>query len=318
MTYVLGIDAGGTKTVCQLADEHGTLVVGGARRRGEPAGLGRAARRKGAARRHGGRDRRSRDRARRRSVSGSPASTGPMIPRSSRGIMRRIGYKARIARRQRRARRARSGRAGRAGRGDHLRHRIDRVRAQRAERRRARRRLGPRARRRGQRLLDRPRGAARGAAGSRPPRPDDGADAVCCFEHFGVTEAQNLIHEVYQNKLRPAAIGALAQCVQAAFTRGRRRGDRDPARGGRRARGVRRQRGEASRSSDASRFAFILGGGIFRAVPLAARRAAARLPAAVPSEHGAPARSRAGGGRRVARACRKRAAARGFRCYKAD
>src|SRR6201988_4586952 len=26
MIHVLGIDAGGTKTVCQLADEHGTLV----------------------------------------------------------------------------------------------------------------------------------------------------------------------------------------------------------------------------------------------------------------------------------------------------
>ena len=26
MFHVLGIDAGGTKTVCHLADEHGTLI----------------------------------------------------------------------------------------------------------------------------------------------------------------------------------------------------------------------------------------------------------------------------------------------------
>ena len=32
--------------------------------------------------------------------------------------------------------------------------------------------------------------------------------------------AQDLIHQVYHGTLRPAAIGALAQCVQGAFTDG--------------------------------------------------------------------------------------------------
>ena len=40
------------------------------------------------------------------------------------------------------------------------------------------------------------------------------------LQHFGVSQAQNLIHEVYQNNLQPAAIGALARCVQTAFTEG--------------------------------------------------------------------------------------------------
>ena len=40
------------------------------------------------------------------------------------------------------------------------------------------------------------------------------------LQHFGVAAAQSLIHEVYQNNLRPAAIGSLARCVQAAFSEG--------------------------------------------------------------------------------------------------
>ncbi len=102
------------------------------------------------------------------------------------------------------------------------------------------------------------------------------------LQHFGVTEAQNLIHEVYQNKLSPAAIGALAQCVQEAFT------ERDEA-----ATGILRAAAdelEAAGVSVARRleletesFAFILGGGIFRAVPWLRDEMLRRLPAAVPS-----------------------------------
>jgi N-acetylglucosamine kinase-like BadF-type ATPase len=33
------------------------------------------------------------------------------------------------------------------------------------------------------------------------------------LEHFGVTEAQGLIHHVYNTNLKPSAIGALAPCV---------------------------------------------------------------------------------------------------------
>jgi glucosamine kinase len=37
------------------------------------------------------------------------------------------------------------------------------------------------------------------------------------LEQFGVTEAQGLIHHVYHGTLKPSAIGALAACVQNAF-----------------------------------------------------------------------------------------------------
>ncbi len=40
------------------------------------------------------------------------------------------------------------------------------------------------------------------------------------LQHFGVPAAQNLIHEVYQSNLQPSAIGSLARCVQAAFSEG--------------------------------------------------------------------------------------------------
>src|SRR3954469_19014516 len=40
------------------------------------------------------------------------------------------------------------------------------------------------------------------------------------LQHFGVARAQELIHEVYHTNLRPAAIGALAKSVQGAFSDG--------------------------------------------------------------------------------------------------
>jgi N-acetylglucosamine kinase-like BadF-type ATPase len=40
------------------------------------------------------------------------------------------------------------------------------------------------------------------------------------LEHYNVAAAQNLIHEVYQNKLQPSVIAALAACVQTAFRQG--------------------------------------------------------------------------------------------------
>jgi N-acetylglucosamine kinase-like BadF-type ATPase len=101
------------------------------------------------------------------------------------------------------------------------------------------------------------------------------------LEHFGVSEAQSLIHEVYQNDLRPAAIGSLARSVQAAFTAG------DEA-----AAGILRGAAdelEAFGVSVARRldmgqesFPFILGGGIFRAVPWLRDEMVRRLPLAVP------------------------------------
>ena len=119
------------------------------------------------------------------------------------------------------------------------------------------------------------------------------------LRHFGVSEAQNLIHEVYQSKLRPAAIGSLAQCVQAAFTEG------DDA-----AQGILRAAADELESSGSSvatrldlggsRFTFILGGGIFRAVPWLREDDAGAAGAEVSDEHGAPAGSRTGRRRRLA------------------
>ena len=156
---------------------HGAVVAEARARRRQPAGGGRAGGREGPARRHGGGDRRPRHRP------------GRDLPRHRRRRSAgRFGDRARDheahrlqgarARRQRRAGRARGRRARAAGRRHHLRHRIDRLRPQRRGRSGASGRLGLRARRRGQRLLDRPRGAARGAARSRPARPADGADAA--------------------------------------------------------------------------------------------------------------------------------------------
>ena len=102
------------------------------------------------------------------------------------------------------------------------------------------------------------------------------------LQHFGVSEAQNLIHEVYQNNLRPAAIAALARAVQAASSEG------DPAATG--ILGAAADELEASGVSVAKRlglgadaFPFILAGGIFRAVPWLQDELQRRLPLAVPN-----------------------------------
>ena len=101
------------------------------------------------------------------------------------------------------------------------------------------------------------------------------------LRHFGVSEAQSLIHEVYQNNVRAAAIGSLARAVQAAFNDGdetaqhilRAAADELEAFGLSVAR--RLDLGEAP-------FPFILGGGIFRAVPWLRDEMLRRLPLAFP------------------------------------
>jgi N-acetylglucosamine kinase-like BadF-type ATPase len=101
------------------------------------------------------------------------------------------------------------------------------------------------------------------------------------LEHFGVPQAQGLIHEVYNTQLKPAAIGALAKCVQSAFSLG------DEV-----AIGILRGAAnelEASALSVARRldlvgdaFTFILAGGIFKAVPWLEQELERRLPIAAP------------------------------------
>ena len=102
------------------------------------------------------------------------------------------------------------------------------------------------------------------------------------LKHFDVTRAQELIYRVYNTNLRPAAIGALATCVQSAFSQG------DQV-----ATGILRGAAnelEASALAVARRleligqpFVFILAGGIFRAVPWLEQELERRLPVAAPA-----------------------------------
>ncbi len=101
------------------------------------------------------------------------------------------------------------------------------------------------------------------------------------LSHFGVAQAQGLIHEVYHANLKPSAIGAVARCVQEAFSEG------DAV-----AIGILRAAAnelEGSAMSVARRlnlvgesFAFVLAGGIFRAVPWLTQELERRLPIAAP------------------------------------
>ena len=101
------------------------------------------------------------------------------------------------------------------------------------------------------------------------------------LKHFGIAQAQGLLHEVYYSNLRPSAIGSLAQCVEAAFREG------DSA-----AIGILRAAAnelEASGLTVARRlglvgepFMFVLSGGIFRAVPWLREELERRLPVAAP------------------------------------
>ena len=101
------------------------------------------------------------------------------------------------------------------------------------------------------------------------------------LKYYGVEKAQDLIHEVYHAALRPAAISALAKCVQSAFSGG------DAV-----AIGILRAAVDELESfalSVASRleligteFPFVLAGGIFRAVPWLEEELGRRLPQASP------------------------------------
>jgi N-acetylglucosamine kinase-like BadF-type ATPase len=99
--------------------------------------------------------------------------------------------------------------------------------------------------------------------------------------HFGVSEPPALLHEVYHHQMSPAAIGALATSVQAAATQG------DAA-----AAGILRGAAdelEGSALSVARRldlvdeaFTFVLSGGIFLAIPWLQQELMQRLPDRAP------------------------------------
>jgi glucosamine kinase len=104
------------------------------------------------------------------------------------------------------------------------------------------------------------------------------------LKYYGVPRAQDLIHQVYHGTLRPAAIASLAQCVQSAFT------DGDAV-----AIGILRGAADQLESSAlsvarrleivGSEFPFVLSGGMFRAVPWLEEELGRRLPLASPRSH---------------------------------
>jgi N-acetylglucosamine kinase-like BadF-type ATPase len=101
------------------------------------------------------------------------------------------------------------------------------------------------------------------------------------LEYYAVPQPQDLIYHVYQEVLRPSAIAALSQCVQRAFT------DGDAV-----AIGILRAAADELESSalsvakrldlTAGAFPFVLSGGIFRAVPWLQEELARRLPVGAP------------------------------------
>ena len=101
------------------------------------------------------------------------------------------------------------------------------------------------------------------------------------LEHFQVAQPQALLHAVYHTHLAPAAIGALATSVQRAFRAGDAaavgilRGAADELEGG--ALSVARRLDLLPHP-----FVFVLSGGIFRAVPWLEQELSRRLPLAAP------------------------------------
>ena len=104
------------------------------------------------------------------------------------------------------------------------------------------------------------------------------------LSHYGVAKAQDLIHEVYHGTLRPSAIASLAKCVQSAFS------DGDAVATG--ILGAAADELESCALSVATRleiagseFPFVLAGGMFRAVPWLEDELSRRLPLAAPRSH---------------------------------
>ena len=277
MLHVLGIDAGGTKTVCQLADEHGTVVA-------EARRAARTCRRPASSRSRRSCTRSSTTRSAiadsspRRSASGMAGVDRPDDAATVRAILRRIGHGARLLVVNDALIALEAGAAGRAGRRRHRRHRIDLRTA-------ATRRARPRAPAAGD-TSSATRAAATGSAAPRcapSSAPADGRGPAtsltrCCCEHFGVRRPQDLIHEIYHAQLRPTAIAALAALRPGRGLAGRP---------GRRSASSRAAADELAAAAPVSRaagstcrepFPFILAGGIFRAVPVA--RAGTRPAAA--------------------------------------
>ncbi len=282
MIHVLGIDAGGTKTVCHLADEKGTLV---SEARAAGANLQAAGELQVEKVLHDVMDEAigDRDIVPAAICLGIAGVDRPDDATIVRGIMRRIGFKARVVVVNDALVALEAGVPGApgvviiSGTGS-----IAYGRNAAAE--------AARAGGWGYVLGDEGSGYWIGRAALRAVlresdhRGPKTALTPLLLRHFGVSQAQNLLHEVYHSNLKPSAIGQLAQCVQQAFTEG------DEA-----AIGILRSAADELEGSGISvarrlgmigeAFTFILSGGIFRAVPWLQDELQRRLPVACPRSH---------------------------------
>jgi N-acetylglucosamine kinase-like BadF-type ATPase len=275
--YVLGIDAGGTKTVCLLATGDGELL---AEARGSGANLQAAGELEVEKVLHQVMEEAlgSRDVVPSAICLGIAGVDRPEDSAVVRAIMKRIGYKARVLVVNdalvalEAGAPAQSGVVVIAGTGSIAYGRNDRNEAARAG--------GW-----GYMLGDEGSGFWIGRAALRAVlreadrRGPHTALTQLLLEYFGVARAQDIIHHVYTATLKPTAIAALAQCVQSAFRQGDEvaigilRGSADQL--------------EQSALSVARRlemvgsgFPFVLAGGMFRAVPWLHEELARRLPLA--------------------------------------
>lgn len=279
MSHVLGIDAGGTKTVCLLADEHGTIIAEARRGGANLQAVGELEVEKvlhdvmeeaiG--------DRDVRPAAICLGIAGVDRPDDSAVVKS---IMKRIGYKARVLVVNDALVALEAGAPGQPG---------VVVISGTGSISYGRNAVGEAARSGGWGYVLGDEGsgywigraALRAVLRQSDHRGPKTVLSMLLLEHFGIQRAQELIHEVYHTNLKPSAIGSLAQCVQAAFTQGDAvaigilRGAADEL--------------EASALSVARRldmigqpFTFILAGGIFRAVPWLEQELERRLPVSSP------------------------------------
>jgi N-acetylglucosamine kinase-like BadF-type ATPase len=280
MIHVLGIDAGGTKTVCQLADEQAGLI---AEARGPGANLQAVGELQVEKVLHQVMEEAIGDRA----IVPDAICLGiagvdrPDDAAVVRGIMRRIGYKARILVVNDALVALEAGAPGQpgvviiSGTGS-----ISYGRNADG--------MAARSGGWGYVLGDEGSGywigraALRAVLRAADQRGKATALTQLLLAHFGISRPQGLIHEVYHTNLKPAAIGTLAQCVHQAFMEG------DEV-----AIGILRGAANELESSSVSvarrlgligqRFPFILAGGIFKAVPWLAEELSRRLPIVAPN-----------------------------------
>ena len=279
MFHVLGIDAGGTKTVCLLADDQGQIVAEARRSGANLQAVGELEVEKVL---HEVMEEAIGDRA----VVPAAICLGiagvdrPDDYATVRGIMRRIGYKARVVVVNDALIALEAGSPGQpgivviSGTGS-----ISYGRNAKGE--------AARSGGWGYVLGDEGSGYWIGRAALRAvlkeadKRGPATALSPMLLAHFGVSQAPQLIHHVYNTNLKPTAIAALAKCVQSAFSQG------DSVAIGILSGAANEL--EAFALSVAQRlelvgepFVFILAGGIFRAVPWLQQELERRLPVAAP------------------------------------